>query len=56
MESQGVVLNNVVNLFSEPDTGVELVTQAIIGTSLSIEESTDGWHHVRLPYQYHAWI
>jgi len=44
MELQGVVLNNVVNLFSEPDTAVEVVTQAIVGTSLSIEKSADGWH------------
>ncbi len=56
MESQGVVLKNVVNLFGEPDTGGELVTQAIVGTSLTIEKSTDGWHYARLPDQYHAWI
>ena len=56
MELQGVVLNNVVNLFGEPDTGGELVTQAIIGTSLVIEKSIDGWRYVRLPDQYHAWI
>ena len=56
MESQGVVLNNVVNLFSEPDTAVEVVTQAIVGTSLSVEKSVDGWHYVCLPDQYHGWI
>jgi cell wall-associated NlpC family hydrolase len=56
MESQGVVLGNVVNLFSEPDTDVELVTQAIVGTSLSIEKATDGWHYVLLPDQYRGWI
>jgi cell wall-associated NlpC family hydrolase len=56
MESQGVVLKNVVDLFSKPDTGGELVTQAIVGTSLSIEKSTDGWHYVRLPDRYHGWI
>ena len=56
MEPQGVVLNNVVNLFSQPDTGVDVVTQAIVGTSLAIEKSTDGWHYVRLPDTYHGWI
>ena len=56
MESQGVVLDNVVNLFSEPDTGVEVVTQSIVGTSLSIEKSSDGWRYVRLPDRYHGWI
>ena len=56
MESQGVVLKNVANLFGEPDTSAELVTQAIIGTSLIVEKSTDGWHYVRLPDRYQAWI
>ena len=56
MESLGVVLNNVANLFGEPDTGGELVTQAIVGTILAIEKSIDGWRHVHLPDQYHAWI
>jgi cell wall-associated NlpC family hydrolase len=56
MESQGVVLDSVVNLFSKPDTGVDVVTQAILGTSLSIEKTTDGWHYVRLPDRYQGWI
>jgi cell wall-associated NlpC family hydrolase len=56
MESQVVVLHNVVNLFSKPDTSVEVVTQALVGTSLSIEKSIGSWHYVRLPDQYHGWI
>ena len=56
MESQGVVLTNIANLFSEPDITTELVTQAIVGTSLTIEQSTGGWHYVRLPDRYHGWI
>jgi cell wall-associated NlpC family hydrolase len=56
MESQGVVLDNVVNLFSKPDTTVEVVTQAIVGTTLTIEESSGGWQYVRLPDLYHGWI
>ena len=56
MESQGVVLKNVANLFDKPDSGGELVTQAIIGTSLLIEERTAGWAYVRLPDKYRAWI
>jgi len=56
MESQGIVLDNVVNLFSKPDTGVDVVTQAIVGTSLAIEQQLDGWQYVRLPDQYHGWI
>ena len=56
MQSQGVVLDSVANLFSEPDTTEELVTQAIVGTSLTIEKSIAGWHYVRLPDQYRGWI
>jgi len=56
MELQGVVLNNVANVYKEPDTTVELVTQAIVGTTLTIEESSEGWHYVRLPDRYHGWI
>lgn len=56
MESQGVVLDNVVNLFSKPDATVDVVTQAIVGTTLTIEESSAGWHYVRLPDRYHGWI
>ncbi len=56
MESQGVVLDNVVNLFSKPDTGVDVVTQAIVGTGLTIEESVASWHYVRLPDRYHGWV
>ena len=56
MESQSVVLKNVANLFGEPGSGGELVTQAIIGTSLTIEERTGGWYYVQLPDRYRAWI
>jgi len=56
MESQGVVLDNVVNLFSKPDADVDVVTQAIVGTSLTVEESVAGWHYVRLPDRYHGWV
>jgi len=56
MESQGVVLNNIANVYKEPDTTVELVTQAIVGTTLTIEESSEGWHYVRLPDHYRGWI
>jgi cell wall-associated NlpC family hydrolase len=56
MESQGVVLTNIANVYKEPDTTVELVTQAIVGTTLTIEESSEGWQYVRLPDRYHGWI
>jgi cell wall-associated NlpC family hydrolase len=46
----------VVNLYGSPSQEAEVVTQAILGTNLSIVESQDGWHYVRLPDQYHGWI
>jgi cell wall-associated NlpC family hydrolase len=56
MDTQGVVVDNVANLYSKPSREVDVVTQAILGTSFSIAESGDGWHHVRLPDQYQGWI
>ncbi len=56
MELQGVVLDSVANLFSKPETSEELVTQAIVGTGLAIQESDAGWHYVRLPDQYRGWV
>jgi cell wall-associated NlpC family hydrolase len=55
MQANGVVTDGVVNLYSDLSTEVDMVTQAILGTSLSIEESRDGWHHVLLPDQYRGW-
>lgn len=56
MQAQGTVLDNVVNLHREPSTEVEMVTQAVLGTELSIQDSRDGWHYVRLPDQYQGWL
>ncbi len=56
MRARGVVVDGVVNLYSKPSTEVDVVTQAILGTELSIEQSQDGWHYVRLPDRYHGWI
>lgn len=56
MQSQGVVIDSIANLYSRPDKAAELVTQAILGTDLSIEQSQDGWHYVRMPDEYLGWI
>lgn len=56
MDTQGVVQHSVVNLYSGPSQEADVVTQAILGTNLSIVESQDGWQYVRLPDQYHGWI
>jgi cell wall-associated NlpC family hydrolase len=56
MQNQGVVIDSVANLYSQPSMDVDLVTQATVGTSLSILDSQDGWYDVRLPDQYQGWI
>jgi cell wall-associated NlpC family hydrolase len=56
METKGVVTTNVANLYREPSEAVELVTQAILGMELSIDEGQDGWFHVQTPDQYAGWL
>ena len=56
MQTTGVVLDPVVNLYSQPSEGVDVVTQAILGTELAIWESREGWYYVRMPDQYQGWI
>jgi hypothetical protein len=56
MQPTGVVLDTVANLHSGPGTDVDVVTQASLGTSLVVEESSNGWHYVLLPDEYHGWI
>ena len=52
MQTNGVIVDGVANLYSQPSTETELVTQAILGTNVTIEQSQVGWHHLLLPDQY----
>jgi gamma-D-glutamyl-L-lysine dipeptidyl-peptidase len=56
MQTRGVVISSVANLYSEPSRAVDVVSQAIVGTELAIWESREGWYYVRLPDQYQGWI
>jgi cell wall-associated NlpC family hydrolase len=56
MQSKGVVIHSVANLYSEPSKAVDVVSQAIVGMELSIWEQRDGWYYVRMPDQYQGWI
>jgi len=56
MQTKGVVIDSVANLYSGPSKAKDVVTQAILGTELSIWESRDGWFYVRMPDQYKGWI
>jgi hypothetical protein len=41
---------------AEPDDGAEQVTQALAGEPLTVDETRDGWAHVRTAYDYPGWI
>jgi len=56
MQDNGVVIDGVANLYSEPSKSVDLVTQAILGTEVAIWETREGWYYVRLPDLYQGWI
>jgi len=56
MQVSGVIVSGVANLYSKPSTKVDMVTQAILGTNVSIEHSQEGWHSLLLPDQYRGWI
>ncbi len=56
MQTKGVMIDSVANLYSEPSKAKDVVTQAILGTELSIIGSRDGWFYVQMPDQYKGWI
>jgi SH3-like domain-containing protein len=56
MEAHSTVLDSVVNVYSKPSTEVDMVTQAVLGTPLSIQESREAWYDVCLPDRYRGWL
>jgi len=40
----------------EPDDAAEQVTQALAGEPLAVEETREGWAHVKTAYAYPGWI
>lgn len=53
--ADGVVARPVVNLYSKPSLDVDVVSQAILGTSVAILEAQDGWLLIRTPDAYTGW-
>lgn len=51
-----VVIDAIVNLYSQPTASADPVTQTILGTTVALWEARDGWYYVRLPDQYQGWI
>ncbi len=56
MQVSGVVIDTVANLYRRPDRAVDVVTQAMLGTTLAVVEDRAGWYYVRMPDQYQGWI
>jgi cell wall-associated NlpC family hydrolase len=54
--TKGVVIDSVTNLYSDASRDVELISQSILGTELTILESRDGWYYVEMPDRYRGWI
>ena len=52
----GIEIDPVGNVHSRPDRAADLVSQAPLGTQLLVQESRDGWYHVRMPDDYEGWI
>ena len=56
MQPSGVVIDTVANLHSKPSRAADVVTQAMLGTTLVVLETQAGWYCVRMPDQYKGWI
>ena len=56
MEERGVVTASVANLYQSTSREVELVTQAVLGTELTILEEQEDWIRAHLPDEYQGWI
>ena len=56
MQAKGVIIVSVANLYREPSRGVDVVSQAILGTELAIWEDRGDWYYIRMPDKYQGWI
>ncbi|HEK86471.1 MAG: C40 family peptidase [Candidatus Saccharicenans sp.] len=57
----GVVLNSVENMYSHPSSEVDVVSQALIGTTIKILKTQNDkagatWYYIETPDTYHGWI
>lgn len=51
-----VVTRPVASMYSSPDRGAEVVSQAIYGAAVGVIESRSGWHRIRTADQYTGWV
>jgi gamma-D-glutamyl-L-lysine dipeptidyl-peptidase len=54
--NEGIVVAPVANMYKQPATDAEVVSQAICGTHVGILEERSGWLHVRTPDEYTGWM
>ncbi len=53
---EGVVTGSVENLYSAPDAGVDVVTQATLGQVVEVLETSGSFARVRTPDRYEGWL
>jgi cell wall-associated NlpC family hydrolase len=53
---QGVVLRAVENMYSGPDAGRDVVSQALLGQTVDVLEARSGFLHVQTPDRYRGWL
>ncbi len=53
---QAVVLQPVVNMFSKPSAEVDVVSQAILGTTVQVLQKEGEWARIQTPDSYTGWI
>ncbi|HRD02219.1 MAG TPA: SH3 domain-containing C40 family peptidase [Candidatus Saccharicenans sp.] len=59
--AQGVVTQSVENMFSKPSTKLDVVSQALLGTTVKIlktekDEQGKDWYYIETPDTYQGWI
>ena len=55
-EAPLTVAQNVANIHAEPDTASEMVTQAVLGERVGVQEERDGFRRVTTEDRYGGWI
>lgn len=53
--TSAIITSNVVNLYAKPNSSSEMISQAIIGQQVWIEEERDEWVYIRMWDGYRGW-
>ena len=54
--SVAVVIEPVANMYSAPSADSDVVSQALYGNSVELEEEKEGWARIRTPDEYSGWM